>query len=57
MAAHAGGATAARTRRPGAGLPLAVHGFWRWLACSKTSRRAVDEVAAALRFALTRQSP
>ncbi len=30
----------------------AIHGFWRWLAVTSMSRRAVDEVAAALRAAL-----
>jgi acetyl esterase len=30
----------------------AIHGFWRWLAATSLSRRAVDEVAAALREAL-----
>jgi acetyl esterase len=29
-----------------------VHGFWRWLAATSASRRAVDEVGAALRSAL-----
>ena len=29
-----------------------IHGFWRWLAATQLSRRAVDEVAAALRGAL-----
>jgi acetyl esterase len=42
-----------------AGVPVtlsrydgAVHGFWRWLAASELSRRAVGEVGAALRAAL-----
>jgi acetyl esterase len=42
-----------------AGVPVehsryegAIHGFWRWLAATSMSRRAVDEVAAALRAAL-----
>ena len=30
----------------------AIHGFWRWLARTRLSRRAVDEVAAALRARL-----
>jgi acetyl esterase len=30
----------------------AIHGFWRWLAVTRLSRRAVDEVAAALRARL-----
>jgi acetyl esterase len=51
-ALRAAGVRATVRRYPGT-----VHGFWRWLACSKTSRRAVGEVGAALRFALTRQSP
>jgi acetyl esterase len=29
-----------------------IHGFWRWLAASKVSRRTVGEVAGALREAL-----
>jgi len=29
-----------------------VHGFWRWLAATSVSRRAVDEVGQALRAAL-----
>jgi acetyl esterase len=29
-----------------------IHGFWRWLAASRCSRQAVDEVGAALRDAL-----
>jgi acetyl esterase len=29
-----------------------IHGFWRWLAATSVSRRAVEEVAAALRAAL-----
>jgi len=29
-----------------------IHGFWRWLAATSVSRRAVDDVAAALRAAL-----
>ena len=29
-----------------------IHGFWRWLAATRCSRRAIDEVAAALRAAL-----
>jgi acetyl esterase/lipase len=32
--------------------PGAIHGFWRWLAATELSRRAVDEAAAALRAAL-----
>ena len=32
--------------------PGTVHGFWRWLARSGASRRAVGEVGAALRAAL-----
>jgi acetyl esterase len=42
-----------------AGVPVtlrrydgAVHGFWRWLAASELSRRAVGEVGAALRAGL-----
>jgi acetyl esterase len=38
----------ARTRR----VDGAIHGFWRWLAVTDVSRRAVDEVGAALRSAL-----
>ena len=30
----------------------AIHGFWRWLAVTKLSRAAVDEVAGALRARL-----
>jgi acetyl esterase len=30
----------------------AIHGFWRWLAATRLSRRAVDQVAAALRARL-----
>jgi acetyl esterase len=33
-------------------MPGTIHGFWRWLAATQQSRRAVDEVAAALRAAL-----
>jgi acetyl esterase len=29
-----------------------IHGFWRWLAATSRARRAVEEVAAALRAAL-----
>jgi acetyl esterase len=29
-----------------------IHGFWRWLAATSLSRKAVDDVAAALRTAL-----
>jgi acetyl esterase/lipase len=32
--------------------PGTVHGFWRWLARSKASRRAVGDVGTALRVAL-----
>jgi hypothetical protein len=32
--------------------PGTVHGFWRWLARTQASRRAVGEVGAALRAAL-----
>jgi hypothetical protein len=32
----------------------AIHGFFRWLARTELSRRAVDEVAAALAAALER---
>jgi acetyl esterase len=42
-----------------AGVPVtlrryddAIHGFFRWLARADVSRRAVDEVAAALAAAL-----
>jgi acetyl esterase len=47
-ALRAAGVRATVRRYPGT-----VHGFWRWLACSKASHRAVGEVGAALRFALT----
>jgi acetyl esterase len=30
----------------------AIHGFWRWLAATELSRRAVDDVAGALRAGL-----
>ena len=33
-------------------MPGTIHGFWRWLAATHQSRRAVDDVAAALRGAL-----
>jgi acetyl esterase len=47
-ALRAAGVRAAIRRYPGT-----VHGFWRWLARSKASRRAVGEVGAALRAAIS----
>jgi len=46
-ALRAAGVRATIRRYPGT-----VHGFWRWLARSQASRRAVGEVGAALRAAL-----
>ena len=46
-ALRAAGVEAECTRYDGA-----IHGFWRWLARTQLSRRAVDEVAAALRARL-----
>ena len=46
-ALRAAGVRATIRRYPGT-----VHGFWRWLARSQSSRRAVGEVGAALRAAL-----
>jgi acetyl esterase/lipase len=47
-ALRAAGVLATIRRYPGT-----EHGFWRRLACSGASRRAVGEVGAALRFALS----
>jgi acetyl esterase len=46
-ALRAAGVRATVRRYPGT-----VHGFWRWIAHSKASRRAIGEVGAALRAAL-----
>ena len=47
-ALRAAGVRATVRRYPGT-----VHGFWRWLARSRAAGRAVGEVGAALRAALT----
>jgi acetyl esterase len=50
--AHAGALRAAGVRTTLRRYPGTVHGFWRWLARSQASRRAVGEAGAALHAAL-----